>query len=230
MVGDLLEIEKEKGKLWFWLSVTGVALSLLWRRPLAFVAALYAGSWTLSWFEMATIGVNTLHRPPEYPWMPVFNVLILVGSTLCGVSLYAVIRYGVQERISQIAIVWTALVASVIYFWWQPIVLTLFIGAALCLVVASMWTSKRRMESMVVLVAVAIGCAARFLFMIPAALYQRFLYRGPWGDKEVREHPSFSWMTFCMIILSFWVATWAWSRMRGWLMRNQSLESRSEML
>jgi hypothetical protein len=231
MVGDLVEIEKQKGRLWFWFSVAGVALSLFWRRPIAFIAALYAGSWTLYCFQMAMHGMYALHRIPDgRPSAIVFDVIGIAGSTLCLLSIFAAIRYGIQERTTQMALAWTALIAAVIYFWWQPVILALCVGAALCILAASMWTSERRMESAVVLVAVAIGCAARFLFLIPAALYQRFLYGGLWGTKEMLEHPSVAWVGFSMIILSCWVATSAWSYLRGLHLRSMAEKERCKIV
>jgi len=231
MVGDLVEIEKQKGRLWFWFSVAGVALSLFWRRPIAFIAALYAGSWTLYWFDMAMHGMYALHRIPDERLSAIlFGVLEWVGSTLCSLSIFAAICYGLRERTTQMALAWTALIAAVIYFWWQPLILALCIGAALCILAASMWTSKRRMESAVVLAAVAIGCAARFVFMISAALYQRFLYRGLWGTKEMLEHRSLAWVTASMIVLSLLVATSAWSYLRGLLLRRLAEIERCEIM
>jgi hypothetical protein len=229
MVGDLVEIQERKGLLWFWLSVARVALSLFWRRPLAFLAAFYVGMWTFGWLMMAIYGINALHRPPGF-CMPVFDVLILAGSTLWAVSLYAAIRYGLQERSAQLSLAYAGLVTAVIYLWWQPEVLVACIAAALIIATAFILKSKLRKESLVVLVAVSIGSAARFLAFILSAIYQHFLYRGPWGDREMQEHPSLEWVALCMMVLSFWVATTAWSRMLGWLMRSQSLESRGEML
>jgi hypothetical protein len=230
MVGDLMEIQERKGVLWFWLSVASVALSLFWRRPIAFVAAFYTGMWTFGRLMMVIYGINAQHRPPEYPWMPVFDVLILAGSTLWAVSLYGAIRYGLQERSAQLVLAYAGLVTAVIYLWWLPAVLAACIAAALVIATASILKSKLRKESLVVLVAVSIGSAARFLAFILAALYQHFLYRGPWGDREMQEHPSLEWVALCMMVLSFWVMTTAWSKMREWLMRSESLESSGEML
>jgi antibiotic biosynthesis monooxygenase (ABM) superfamily enzyme len=229
MVGDLIEGQEKKGLMRFWLSVAGVALSLFWRRPIAFIAAFYAGMLMFGRLMMEVYGINALHRPPGF-WMPVFDVLILAGSTLWAVSLYAAIRYGLQERSALLSIAYAGLVTAVIYLWWQPVVLVACIAAALLIATASILKSKSRKELLVVLVAVSIGSAARLLAFIPAALYQHFLYRGPWGDREMQEHPSLGWVVLCMMILSFWVMTTAWSMMRGWLMRNQMLESRDEML
>jgi hypothetical protein len=47
MVGDLVELEPQKGPPWFWFSLVRVVISLAWRRCLAFIVAPYAGLWML---------------------------------------------------------------------------------------------------------------------------------------------------------------------------------------
>lgn len=225
IVGDLVELESRKGLLWFWLSVAGVAFSLIWRPLLAFIAALYSGAWTFSGFVMAIVGVNAQHRPPEYPWMPVFNVLIFIGSTLWAVSFYAAIRYGFRDRATQMAFVWAGLVTTVIYFWWQPVVLGLCIAAVVLVAVLSLFDTSYGKSSLLVLAFAAFGATARFLAIFPAMAYQHILYRGPWGDREYREHPSLIWAMFCMQILSLWLATTAWSRTLDRRKPNESFDT-----
>jgi hypothetical protein len=66
--------------------------------------------------------------------------------------------------------------------------------------------------------------------MISAALYQRFLYRGLWGTKEMLEHRSLAWVTASMIVLSLLVATSAWSYLRGLLLRRLAEIERCEIM
>jgi len=117
IVGDLLEGEHQKGRLWFWLSVGRIAISLFWRRPVAFISALYVGSWTLFAFDMATHGIHTRHRPPDYPWGTVFEFIGYFTSGLCAIALYAAIRYGIWQRSTQMVLIWAGLGAAVIYLW-----------------------------------------------------------------------------------------------------------------
>jgi hypothetical protein len=235
MVGDLVEIQERKGLLWFWLSVSGVALSLVWRRPLAFIAALIVGSKTWQFFAFPTM-LRMMHDHlldhdhSTYPWLKVFLLLVVVVGSLFVLSFYAAIRYGLRERTTQMALVWTAICAVTFYFSGQPIVLALCIGAALCFMVASLWSSKWRMESLVVLAAVAISGAVNFLFDILSMLYQQFSHRGPWYAQDYQGHPSLMWVSYWSYILCLLVVTSAWSYLRDWLMRRQSLESRREML
>jgi len=226
MVGDLVEMGERKGVIWFWLSLAGVALTLVWRRPLAFFAAFYAGAWTVGWFVHTTHTIYSQHYPQGL-WSEAFDPFILMGSALWAAFFYKAIRYGVLDRTMQITFVWAGLVTTVIYFWWQPVVLWSCIVAALLVTSTSILRSNLRKESLVVFASVAAGSAIRFLAVIPAGLYQSFLGRRLhilWGDREVREHPSLVWVSLAMMLLSFLVATSLWSRMHNLLMRSQKLE------
>lgn len=225
MVGDLVEIGERKGRLWFWLSLAGVVFSAAWRRPLAFIAAFYAGMWAVAGLQMAIVGIHAQHRPPEYPWVPIFMALAMVGSALWAMSFYAAIRYGLQDRASQIAFAWTGLFTTVIYLWWQPVILGVCIAAALFLAAVCLSNGERRRSLLVVAVSVAALLGAETLTAFIGSRYQHFLLPGPWGTREFQEHPSADWVYGCMLVSSFLAATAVWSHMRNWLMRSQRLES-----
>lgn len=228
IVGDLVEIGERKGALWFWLALAGVVFSSSWRPFLAFVVAFYAGAWTFSWIVIAGCSIYSPHCPPGR-WEAVLGALGLSGNTLWAASLYAAIRYGVLDRTTQISMLWAALFAVVIYFWWQPVVLGSCIAAALLVISVSIAKRSLRRASLVVLVCISAWSALRFLVFVPGALYQNWLGRrlhiSLWGSTEVQEHPSLGWVYFCMMVLSFLVATSVWSRLHNWLMRSQRLKS-----
>jgi len=173
-------------------------------------------------FQMAIMGVNTQHRPPEYPWMPVFDILIFTGSTMWALLVYAALRYGFRDRVARMALVWAGLVTTVIYFWWQPVVLGLCIAAVLLVAALPVIHSSYGKSPLIVLACAALGATARFLAIFPVMAYQHFLYRGPWGDREIQQHPSLGWASICMTALSLWLATTAWSRTHDRLTRSKS--------
>jgi hypothetical protein len=231
IVGDLVEIGERKGTLWFWLSLCGVVLASVWRQPLAFVAAFYAGGWTFGWFMMANCSIYSLHCATGL-WDRAFGTLLFTASTLWALFSYAAIRYGVLDRTAQLSVVWAGLITTVIYFWWQPVVLGLCIAAAFLIVLTSILRSSFRREALALFISIAVGAAVRFLAVIPAGLYQYYLGRHfhipVWGGPEVREHPSLGWVYIGTVALSLLVATSVWSRMHNWLMRRQRLESEVE--
>ena len=76
IVGDLLELATQKGRLWFWFSLAGVVVSLAWRRPLAFAAALcvYFAAFSASFW------VTYRHHRfaiPDQHWRTVWGVIFL---------------------------------------------------------------------------------------------------------------------------------------------------------
>jgi cell division protein FtsW (lipid II flippase) len=230
IVGDLLETKQQKGPLWFWLSFAGVVFSLVWRRPLAFVAALYAGMWSIGAFQMAIVGIRAQHRPPEHPWVPIFLVLGAAGSALCAMSSYAAIKHGPRDQTARLAFALTGLVTAVVFLWWQPVVLGVCVVATLVLVYLCLLSGERRGYLLTVVVSVVVLNGAEILTMFIGSCYQRLLLPGPWGTREWQEHPSADWVYCCMLILSYLAATSVWSRLHKRPSRSRILESRSEML
>ena len=223
IVGDLAELKPEKGSCWFWLSLAGVVLSLGWRRPLAFLAAFYVGNWAFYCFQIANVGIHTRHRPPDYPWMPVFCALWLVAAVLYAVLFYTAIRFGPRDRLTRFAGCFGLLVAGVIYFWWLPAILASLVLTAALAVSTSMITSQRRWTALALLTTVAVGCASQMLGLYLAALYQNLLSRGrPMGSNDLITHPSLNWVTFSLMLLAMWVTTTACARIHAWLLREKS--------
>jgi hypothetical protein len=214
IIGDLVEIERQKGQLWFWLSVAGIVVSLAWRRPLAFLASFYVAGWTLYGFEMALRGINTQHRIPiGRPWAILFGLLEFAGSTLCAMALFSVVRYGIQEHITQAAFVWAAIFTLAIYFWWNPLVITICAALASGVAFLSIRKSKRRIESLVIFVTVAVGCGIRLTGFFLCGIWQHIESHGQlWGSQQMGEHIFFKYGTFGLIVLSFWVTTLLWVR------------------
>jgi hypothetical protein len=230
IVGDLVEIGERKGTPWFWFSFAAVVFSSVWRRSLAFIAALYAGTWTFSEFITTADSIYSKHYLTG-GWNLAFGPLIFTGSTLWAVFFYAAIRYGFLDRTMQLAFVWAGLFTTVICFWWQPEMLAVCIAAAFFVVLGSISNSGFRMEALAVLVSVVGGSAVRFLAIMLAGLYQYFLglqLHILWGDREMREHPSIGWVNLCMVLLSILAATSIWSRNHNWVTWNRRLESEAE--
>jgi hypothetical protein len=221
IVGDLQELKPQKGSFWFWLSASQIVIALVWRRPLAFIAAFYAGAWAFGGFQMAIVGVHAQHRPPQYPWVPVFMVLSATATFLLFLLVYAAIRYGFHDQVTQFALALTASAATVIYYWWQPTVLIAGIVLSVVSVVVSMFSSERRRAALVLLGAVVVGSGGGLLALYLGSAYQHFVIPGLMGDREFREHPSVEWVGLCCLLLAAWMMTTTCSRMHNWLMGNQ---------
>lgn len=228
VVGDLIELRPQKGLVWFWVSLVRVMLSLCWRRALGFVVAFYALNWMLAAFQTAFMGAHTQHRPLEYPWIPVFTVLAPAGAFSWMVLMYAAIRYGFQDRVTQFALASTALVTAVIFYWWQPVILSVCIALSICLMLVSILKREHRKAALVLLATVTIGLGSGVLGIYLVARYQHFVYSGAWGDKEMHAHPSVPWMAFCMYLMVAWTTMTVCARMHDWSVRNKLGDEEAE--
>jgi hypothetical protein len=226
-VGDLVEMRPEKGALWFWIGILGILFSLTWRRSVGFVAALFVGTRLLGVFEMRLFGIHTEHRPPEYPWMPVFLILSAAGVVLCMMLVYSAIRYGLRDKLTQLVLVWAGLITLFIYEWWRPVVLVTCIALAVVVTATSVIKSDRRKALLAIWVPVACVFASWWPATYVEYRYEQLFRRGPWGDVELRAHPSVLWVVLIMYVLMVCIATVAFSRMRRWASKQELIESQT---
>jgi hypothetical protein len=229
IVGDLLELKLQKGKLWFWLALCRVVFTHAWRRPPAFIAAFYCGMWALDRFQMPIYGIHAQHRPPE-SWITMFSLASSAGIFTIFVLVYGVIRYGPRDRLTRLALLWTVPIMALIYFWWRPIILVSCILLSVCVAAASTWSRESRRAALALLVVVAMGFGASLLALYLGTQYQHFVYPGPMGDREMREHPSIEWVSLCLLLMTAWMMTTACSRMHDWLARDKSPDLEAEQL
>jgi hypothetical protein len=204
IVGDLVEALPEKGILWFWLATAGVLVRMVWRRPLAFLAAFYIGNYAFGAFQMAVHGMLCRHCPP-LPWVPVFNILSGGGTMMWILLPYAAIRFGLRDRFTQMVLALTGSTTAIIYFWWLPTVLIPSIIVGILAASVALAISQFRQSALILLVAVAVGFAAAFLGLYLDSLYEHFVYPGQLGDAEFGAHPSLVWAGFLVwfsIVLS----------------------------
>jgi hypothetical protein len=225
IVGDLLELEPQKGPLWFWLSLTKVVVSLAWRGALAFVAAVFV--------YFAAFGISLLmswlHLPfrtvPDGPWRIVWGVLCLAGNILWFMLAYAAIHYGVRDRVTQLALALAPLITAGVYGWSQPVILVACVTLSLCVIVALILDSERRRAALVLLLVVMAGFGGFLLTGSFAALYQQFVHHGPTGDGVMQGSAPVLWVEFCMLFfMTPWIMTVAFSRMHRWVRRNPLLD------
>lgn len=225
MVGDLVELEPQKGLLWFWLSLVRVVISLAWRRSLAFIVAPYAGLWILGKLTAALQDAYMRHAPPGTWGVPGnLHSLPIVGGFLWMMLLYTAIRYGVRDRVTQFVLGLAGMIAAVIYGWGQPIALAVCIALGICVLAALAIGRGYRKAAMVLFVAGVTGFSSLTLSMFLAIRYQRHIYPGLLGSRELREHPSIGWVSFGLLMMTGWMITTACARMHHWLMRDKQLD------
>jgi hypothetical protein len=224
MVGDLVELEPQKGPLWFWLSLIRVVISLAWRRSLAFIVAPYAGLWMLGKLAAALQNSYLRHAPPGTWGVPGnLQLLPIVGAFLWILLPYTAIRYGVRDRLTQLVLALVGMITAVVYGWGQPIALAVCIALGVCVLAASAIGREYRRAVMVLLVAWLTGFGSWMLAMFLAYEYRRHVYPGS-SLGELREHPSIGWVSLGLLMITGWMITTACSRMHHWLMRDKQLD------
>ena len=226
MVGDLLELQAQKGQLWFWLSLARVVLALAWRRQLAFVAAFMFGAGACSGLQVTeSMGFAAL-ASGQLPWMNLFWVFLYI---LWFVAVYTAIGYGLRDRVAQLALALSVVTIPVVRYGPQRAILTACLGLSLCIVMASLFTRERRRAVLVPLGVAVVGFGAGMPAMYLADQYRKFIVPMPRTVAEIQAgiqaHPSIGWMYLSMILVTVWTMAAACSRIHDLLMRNPSPDS-----
>jgi hypothetical protein len=169
----LLESMPGKSVLRFWFSVTGIVLSLSWRRPIAFVAAFYLGLRSLGLLGMRLYGLHA-HRPSD-AWVGALGILGGIAILLWAVSPYALIRFGVRDRFAQLSTIFAALATVIIYFWWIQAVAIGCVLAFVAAVIASAASDPGRRALLAVLATLISAVCGSLALMYFESLYQRHL-------------------------------------------------------
>src|SRR5437879_13524943 len=102
IVGDLFEGAAEQGTLWFWLSVTGILLSLSWRSLIGSVTGFFV-LYFVHALTMPLYSLHAVHRPPEF-CVPLFGFLGALSMDLWVASPYTVVRYGIWDIFPHLAL------------------------------------------------------------------------------------------------------------------------------
>jgi hypothetical protein len=222
IMGDLVEAKSQQGPIQFWLSIAGVLFSTAWSWPLAYLAAFYGANWTFSGLQMSAFGMpfDSPHRA-SLTWQPALNVLLGIGTILSMTGIYTTIRYGLRDRMAQVALASAGIASLIVCYWWQPYVLIVCIGLSLAGIFISLRNLELRRAVLPTLVTLVAGFASVFLMMYLESLYQNWIIPGPAGDREMRAHPSVGWVGFLLWGLFVFATTKTCSLMHKRSTRNQ---------
>jgi hypothetical protein len=202
IVGDLLESTSPKSALRFWCPVAGIVFSLVWRRTIAFVAAFYL---CLRWMGPLTMRIwGTTHRPPE-TWMGVFGGLCGIATLLWAIFPYAIVRFGIRDRLARLAGAFTVLSTVLIYFWWISAVAVACLAACVAIVVGSMFSQPWRKALLALSAAYGLALCGVLILLYLQASYQTYL------DPTMATMPSSTVLTTYFPILMMFSVTSACS-------------------
>jgi hypothetical protein len=220
IIGDLAEVAPHKGNGWFWFSLSKIILFLAWRPALGMMAGLYAGSWATGRFGAMIWGTDPVHRPPP-SWINVFGVIDGATVVLIFVLPYAVLRYGVQDRITALAACWAGVLTLFLCEWDRPAVLALCIVLAIGVGVFSLYKSGFRRSSIGLLAIVATGIGCGLAIMALDALLRYVVHPGPWGSAD-SAHCSTIWFINLLFVSAVCMTDALFTRLRTWSSRNVS--------
>jgi hypothetical protein len=236
IVGDLLELKPQKGTLWFWFSVARVVLALAWRRPVAFFVAFLLG--TYAYFGLASMIHNgwssygitpltavtraALRTGHSYRYPPYSRTLLLSGlggaaGTLWMLLLYAAIRFGFRDRVTQLSLALAALATVLVYHPGQTAILITCAALALAALVASLWNDVRRRAALVVLVVMASGAVFGLLQQLLSKRYAIVVWPG-----QQPPPPRVFWPAFYVFLAALFTTTTICSRTHFWIMGDET--------
>ena len=201
-IGDLVEIGRSKGIVWFWLSVSGCLIRTLWRPVLGVVVVLSATNWALNLFVMTAVSIYTKHLP-SVAWQPFMNTVCALGALMCGAGFYSAICYGFFDRFTQFALVLLGLSAMMVYGWWIPGVQPAAAVFLLFLLAYFSLDSERRWAILTASIIAFASVLTYAISMFVVEGYRRHFTHGrPTGGEEFRAHPA-------LLLLAFlaWLAT-----------------------
>jgi hypothetical protein len=156
IVGDLLEVTPQQESPLFWLSVAGVVLSLTWRHLAGFAAALSC-MYLLDALTMPPIpNLFLAHRPPD-TWIPFLFLLAVIVEALWMAAPYALIRYGVRDRFTQLTLALCVPFTLILVFWFMPTMLFASFGIVAVILLAFMLFAQGRKAILTLTIATVFG-------------------------------------------------------------------------
>jgi hypothetical protein len=142
---------------------------------------------------------------------------------------YAAIRYGVRDRVTQLLLALSVPITAGLYCWERPTILVACIALTICVLAASALNNRLRRGLLIVLAVLMVIVGIFLLTASLIALYQRFLHPAPMGNGEMQPHRAVQRVEFCMMFLvAPFAMTSAYSQMHDWLIRNPSLDSETQ--
>jgi hypothetical protein len=218
VVGDLTELQAQKGAVWFWLSVLRVLIAFSWRSVLGIMAAFYLGGRVLSILTMMFLNVHAIHRAKSNSW--VLILLANVDALLWMILTYGLIRYGSDDRVIRLTFLWAALVGMVLCGWQQPIVLGVCIASGSGLIILSMMKERERRGTSVLAATLLSGCVTNLLFFGICTLCLHLFFPALLPVRGLQKQPLINRISVLLLSLAAWiVTTGVFSRMHRWMLR-----------
>lgn len=159
IVGDILESNPDRGVFWFWLTVVEIILSLNWRPIAAFLAAFLClcslRALPMPMFAPLGGGLPADHPPDTWRWM--FAILGWLGALLWVATPYCLLRYGLRDKLGQLAFAFCVPITLNIFFWRASASVALWSATGLVIFISSLIFARWRRALLALVAALIVG-------------------------------------------------------------------------
>lgn len=203
LVGDLEELKSQNGRFWFWRSFSILLVTLCWRRFVATVIASFLGMRIYQGLLFMITGAMFHHRP-QAPWQIALLLFYAIDALLWTVFIFAAIRNGIRDAMTQHTFLWAGLIAAAMVSWAHPFIFLFTVGLGITLTCTSIARQQSRRWILALLGAVSVGFAILFLDVAVLKLLR---------DRGSQEQPWISWVFAVLPLASGWLVTVLFSLM-----------------
>lgn len=205
IMGDLLEQREQKGAWWFWRSVAEILLAVAWRPVLGFVGALYVFAYAYNGTMTREFGL----------WVtPGLEVATFLGVIAWFVAVYAGVRYGVRDRLTQLSALTAVLGSAAACLWRSPVIVGVCAALGFAIVVVSATVRSWRRAALVFLGTGVTFFAGYNLMALTDLAYTRYvLHLRLIGTPQLEQHPSIGYVDLVMQLLGEFVTAWVCAKM-----------------
>jgi hypothetical protein len=208
MLGDLLEMSESHSTSWFYVSFMRLLAATAWPRTIAWFGSYLVGCVFL--YLAGNLWPQWRHTPHALPSLSVFSdsvglLSILLVLPLSFSATYLACRYGVRDRMTQLAV--TLAAVSILPFLLIPFPFLLLISGAfvLTLMLAALFTSTSR-RALVILATSSISAG---LLMMATFVLFTLIY-----PTTVFQHP---YLRFAVVNGSGLIALCVFTSVSGWM-------------
>ena len=181
-MGDLEELAATRGRLWFWTAYARTLISLGWRTPVAFVCAIVCMRFFFGKVlpllmnhritHLRDAGLFGVYNP--HIRMVSWNISMVIAQCLFFALPFAVVRFGLRNRVTQLASV-LLLIAAPVYTlrpWVMDLSGLLIVGAVAAALLFPLW--RRPMIVLTTMCVTAIAAVIACVSILVMAFHQNF--------------------------------------------------------
>jgi hypothetical protein len=217
--GDLTEMATTRGRIWFVGEYIRTLIRLGWRTPVAFACGIAAFRLLASLIEFWLKHMPGAWRDHLGPLLVSVGPALAVATATLWVGVpYLMVRYGVRDRMVQLAFV--LLVLDTVAFLYIPWLSLACAAAAAIVPVASLCSRTWRKAAIVLVPSVVAGAATFACAAGAVALATQYVLQHIHPGRLIYHSPVLGIAMNAALLSAMLVISWACSRMRRRLLPN----------